>query len=388
MKSRAGLCSPRFVPVGLAGLGLLASTLAVAQVQDPQATEQPQIIVHAKRPVQIETRDLGRRAPDGAPVQLVTLKRTVSYADLDLTSTKGAEKLRDRVRAAATASCQQLETLYPVGDSTVPGETQTNQDCIRNAIDSAMPGADAAIAAARNTENDNRVALARADQDQAARAQADRDADARAQADRDEAARADAARAEIAQADAARAEAAREAARVAAARAEAAQADAARAAAERSELQAALQQEQQQNATLRAEQTERAMVFTLGGSLLFTSGSTDLQPGALMTLQNVAQIMQKYPNLRVRVEGFTDSRGSDALNDALSRDRAAAVAQALQNDGVDPSRLEVIGHGKSMPVATNSSAVGRQFNRRVALVFSGFGGPSQTASTQPPEQLR
>jgi outer membrane protein OmpA-like peptidoglycan-associated protein len=130
------------------------------------------------------------------------------------------------------------------------------------------------------------------------------------------------------------------------------------------------------------------MVFTLGGSLLFTSGSTDLQPGALMTLQNVAQIMQKYPNLRVRVEGFTDSRGSDALNDALSRDRAAAVAQALQNDGVDPSRLEVIGHGKSMPVATNSSAVGRQFNRRVALVFSGFGGPSQTASTQPPEQLR
>lgn len=362
MKSRAGFCSPRFVPVALAGL--LASTMAVAQVQDPQAGEPPEIIVHARRPVQIETRDLGRRAPDGAPIQLVTLKRTVSYADLDLTSANGAEKLRERVRAAATASCQQLQTLYPVGDSTVPGDTQTNQDCIRNAIDSAMPGADAAIAAARNTPDDNRVALeARSEQDQVARAQADRD-------------------------EAARAEAASEAARAEAAQAEAARADAARTAAERAELAAALQQEQQQVATLRAEQSERAMVFTLGGSLLFTSGSDDLQPGALMTLQNVAQIMQKYPNLRLRVEGFTDSRGSYALNDALSRNRAAAVAQALENDGVDPSRLEVIGRGKSMPVATNSSPVGRQLNRRVALVFSGFGLSSQTASTQPADQLR
>jgi outer membrane protein OmpA-like peptidoglycan-associated protein len=59
------------------------------------------------------------------------------------------------------------------------------------------------------------------------------------------------------------------------------------------------------------------------------------------------------------------------LNDALSQRRAQAVANALESDGVDPSRYRVIGRGASMPVASNDNSAGRQQNRRVELLVSG-----------------
>ncbi|MGH8232450.1 MAG: OmpA family protein, partial [Steroidobacteraceae bacterium] len=68
--------------------------------------------------------------------------------------------------------------------------------------------------------------------------------------------------------------------------------------------------------------------------------------------------------------GHTDSRGSDSYNDALSQRRAEAVAQALESRGVDSSRIDAVGRGKALPVATNDTAAGRQQNRRVELVFS------------------
>jgi outer membrane protein OmpA-like peptidoglycan-associated protein len=72
----------------------------------------------------------------------------------------------------------------------------------------------------------------------------------------------------------------------------------------------------------------------------------------------------------VRIEGHTDSIGSDSYNEALSQRRAEAVATALETRGVPATRIEAVGRGKSAPVAGNDTSAGRQQNRRVEILFS------------------
>lgn len=72
----------------------------------------------------------------------------------------------------------------------------------------------------------------------------------------------------------------------------------------------------------------------------------------------------------MRVEGFTDSTGSDSLNQQLSERRAAAVTNALRRNGVDAGRIISAGYGKEYPVASNADAQSRQLNRRVEVIIS------------------
>jgi outer membrane protein OmpA-like peptidoglycan-associated protein len=129
-----------------------------------------------------------------------------------------------------------------------------------------------------------------------------------------------------------------------------------------------------QLADLQAKQTERGMVLTLGSNVLFDTGSDTLKPGADEALNRVAQFLQSQPGVKLRIEGHTDSRGSDSYNEALSQRRAQAVASALMARGVDASRLQPVGRGMEVPVATNDTAEGRQQNRRVELIFSNLQG--------------
>ncbi|HEY3731220.1 MAG TPA: OmpA family protein [Steroidobacteraceae bacterium] len=161
-----------------------------------------------------------------------------------------------------------------------------------------------------------------------------------------------------------------------------AQADAAQQQAQSAQQQAAAAQNQiaaandqaaaakAQLEALQAKQTERGMVLTLGSNMLFDTGSDTLKPGAADSLSRVAQFLKGQSNVRIKIEGHTDSRGSDSYNDALSQRRAEAVAQALESRGVDSARIDAVGRGKELPVATNDTAAGRQQNRRVELVFS------------------
>ncbi len=121
---------------------------------------------------------------------------------------------------------------------------------------------------------------------------------------------------------------------------------------------------------LQAKQTERGMVLTLGSNVLFDTNSDMLKPGADEALGRVAQFMQNQSSTKLRIEGHTDSTGSGSYNQALSQRRAQAVARALMDRGVDPSRIQAVGRGMEVPVATNDSAAGRQQNRRVELIFS------------------
>src|SRR5262249_32960441 len=106
------------------------------------------------------------------------------------------------------------------------------------------------------------------------------------------------------------------------------------------------------------------------GDVLFDTAQATLKPGAQSALGRIASFMQKNEGTKVIIEGHTDSRGSDSYNRDLSQRRAQAVADALAADGIDRGRIEPVGRGKELPVASNDTDAGRQQNRRVEIVFS------------------
>ena len=107
--------------------------------------------------------------------------------------------------------------------------------------------------------------------------------------------------------------------------------------------------------------------------MLFDTGRAELNPGASVQLDQLAQFLKEHPDRRVEIDGFTDSVGSDTYNETLSQRRADAVKSALVVRGIDPSRLNTEGYGKSYPVASNNDSGGRQLNRRVEVIIGGSG---------------
>ncbi|MDZ7852804.1 MAG: OmpA family protein [Halomonas sp.] len=99
----------------------------------------------------------------------------------------------------------------------------------------------------------------------------------------------------------------------------------------------------------------------------FEFDSATLTMGAEQILTGVAQKLRSNPNVRVRIEGHTDSMGSDSYNQDLSQARADSVADYLMRQGVDAERMRTIGYGESQPVASNDTDAGRAMNRRVEL---------------------
>jgi outer membrane protein OmpA-like peptidoglycan-associated protein len=126
---------------------------------------------------------------------------------------------------------------------------------------------------------------------------------------------------------------------------------------------------QKELASLKARQTARGIELTMG-DVLFGSGEATLEPGAVQQMSTLAQFLQQHPDQNVRIEGFTDSVGSSTYNLGLSQRRADAVRNALLADGVEPRQITAVGLGEGSPVAPNSTAAGRQQNRRVNIVIA------------------
>ncbi|MCF8145244.1 MAG: OmpA family protein [Deltaproteobacteria bacterium] len=100
----------------------------------------------------------------------------------------------------------------------------------------------------------------------------------------------------------------------------------------------------------------------------FASNSAVLDESASPVIREIVGMLKENPDLRVKVEGHTDSTGDAEANRRLSRDRAEAVVGALTGAGIAKERLMAAGHGASRPVADNATEAGRAKNRRVELV--------------------
>jgi len=98
--------------------------------------------------------------------------------------------------------------------------------------------------------------------------------------------------------------------------------------------------------------------------IYFDFDKSTIKPVSYPVLDQVAQVMRDRPTVIVRVEGHTDSVGSDKYNQRLSERRAHAVVKYLIAKGIESNRLEAVGFGESRPIATNDSPEGRAKNRR------------------------
>jgi outer membrane protein OmpA-like peptidoglycan-associated protein len=138
------------------------------------------------------------------------------------------------------------------------------------------------------------------------------------------------------------------------------------------EEQAQLRQQllTQFNTILQTRDTARGLIVNMS-DVLFDTAQYSLKPGAREKLAKVAGIILGHPGLRIAVEGHTDSVGGDEYNYKLSENRANSVRAYLVAQSIDPAAVTAKGFGKTMPVADNSTAAGRQVNRRVELVVSG-----------------
>jgi len=179
-----------------------------------------------------------------------------------------------------------------------------------------------------------------------------------------------------AQSDAEQARAAAEAAKLAAdaqaeqarARADQAQAAVAQAEQEKNALRERLRE--QLSVILETRETARGLIVNVS-DVLFDTGSATLKPGAREKLARVAGILASHPDLKIEIEGHTDSVGGNDYNQRLSERRAESVRTYLVQQKIAATAVDAEGFGESHPVASNATPAGRQQNRRVELVVSG-----------------
>src|SRR5262249_38112012 len=95
-----------------------------------------------------------------------------------------------------------------------------------------------------------------------------------------------------------------------------------------------------------------------------------LKPDAQVALAKLTGVLSVFPNLNLRIEGYTDSTGTDAINNKLSRDRAASVVEFLQSQGIAGARMTSEGYGSKYPAASTHTKEGRSKTRRVEIVLA------------------
>ena len=112
------------------------------------------------------------------------------------------------------------------------------------------------------------------------------------------------------------------------------------------------------------QRTQNVLTATFKSEVLFDYDSSTLKQGAYAEIGRVANVLNNYSQTNIRIEGHTDSKGSEAYNQVLSEKRALAVKNALTQRGVDPGRVQTVGFGESQPISSNDA-----MNRRVNIVI-------------------
>jgi outer membrane protein OmpA-like peptidoglycan-associated protein len=115
------------------------------------------------------------------------------------------------------------------------------------------------------------------------------------------------------------------------------------------------------------KKTENGLLVQMKGDILFDTNSDGVKPAGVENITKMGDILAKYSDDRVKIDGHTDAAGDDKYNQQLSEKRAAAVKALLVARGVQEQQIIVTGYGEAKPVADNATADGRAKNRRVEL---------------------
>jgi outer membrane protein OmpA-like peptidoglycan-associated protein len=264
---------------------------------------------------------------------------------LDIAKSRGAEKYAPDIFSKAQGSLQIAENSLSKKDN--------NKVVVSNARQTTQFAEDARLLTEQNKEKE-RIANEQA----AAAAKAKEEAEARAAADAATAKQKADEEAELAAAKQAQLKA---------------EADASQAESERTRKAAAALRAQlfeQFNRVLLTRDTPRGLVVNMG-DVLFATGKYDLRQEAQVALAKLSGIILSHPGLNLKIEGYTDSVGSDDFNMKLSNQRADAVREYLITQGLTGASVTARGLGKANPVASNETPAGRQQNRRVEIIVSG-----------------
>ncbi|MFM8901040.1 MAG: OmpA family protein [Burkholderiales bacterium] len=122
---------------------------------------------------------------------------------------------------------------------------------------------------------------------------------------------------------------------------------------------------------LKIKQVARGVQITGDDKVLFDTGKSEIKPEGMNFVALLAKALNERTKANVLVEGHTDNVGSAAYNQSLSEQRAASIKQALVARGVSEARIQSAGLGFTTPVADNSTAEGRQANRRTDVIVLG-----------------
>lgn len=117
------------------------------------------------------------------------------------------------------------------------------------------------------------------------------------------------------------------------------------------------------------ERIGEGIKVTFDSGILFDVDKSDLRPAAQENLTNLAEILNKYGDTNILLEGHTDSDGPDDYNMGLSERRARSVAAYLATQAVATARVSIMWYGETQPVADNATVEGKQLNRRVEVAI-------------------
>jgi len=323
-----------------------------------------------------------RNADVKVPLDLLEARNAVVIA-----KAAGAQQYAADSLAKAEDMLQRAEDYYqrkqgrtPIGTA-ARGATQMAEDARVLTLRRKEQARIEAERLAHQQAQEKAEADARAAQQQAAQAQAQSDTDAQRAAEAERARLA----AEQAQAEAQR----QQAAALAEQQKAQAESEAARAAASQADqqrLEAVRQKEEmrarllaQLNQVLQTRDTAKGLIVSMP-DVLFDFNKYTLKPEARERLAKISGIVLAYPDLKLEIDGYTDSIGSDEYNQTLSDKRSEAVRDYLVTSGVSMNNVVARGLGKADPIADNTTAAGRKLNRRVEMIVSGDvigGAPGQ-----------